>query len=220
MINIRTALGSLVVAAFATCAYAQDSSEPYTVEVWARVLFNTEGTAAEYTLIDEARYPAKFAQNVKDRISKARIQPPEEGGKPATFRTGVRLDFLVTPTAGGGAQVRVSGLSMGPHPVKQYYAPFPTDIEKTAGWEGRVEGVCKVGTNGQCIAIEVKAPPGMPESVRRYARLSLQGWTFAPQEVNGKPIEGDFSLRFHLNSRDGAPEDFRQDKWSRILNSR
>jgi hypothetical protein len=60
----------------------------------------------------------------------------------------------------------------------------------------------------------------MPDSVRRYAKASLEGWAFAPQEVDGKPIEGEFVLRLVLNTLDDVPENFKQDKFLRILNSR
>jgi hypothetical protein len=132
----------------------------------------------------------------------------------------VRLDFVVTPQAGGSGQVRVNGLSMGALPIKRYFASYPKDVSKTGGWTGEVEGICKIGVDGRCAAIEVSALPGMPDSVRRYAKASLEGWTFAPQEVDGKPIEGEFVLRLVLNTLDDAPENFKQDKFLRILNSR
>jgi hypothetical protein len=170
----------------------------------------------EHELIDESKYPAKFAENVKARIVRAKIQPPESEGKPVTLRTGVRLDFVVTPTVGGG-QVKLAGLSMGVIPLKRYYASYPTDVGQTGGWVGEVEGLCTVGVNGRCRQIEVRSLPGMPESVRRFARASLEGWSFSPQELDGKAIEGEYTLRMKLNTLDSAPEDFRQDKFLRLL---
>lgn len=217
MLSPRTS--AVLAAVLATGAFGQSPTEPYSVEVWANVLFGTEGKPLAYSLVDEAKYPAKFIENVKSRIAQTKIPPPQESGKPATLRTGVRLDFLVTPTAEGG-QVRISGLSMGPLPVKRYYASYPQDVTKTGGWTGEVEGICTVGIDGRCKTVEVKALPGMPESVRRYAKVSLEGWSFAPQELAGSPVEGEYILRLRLNTLDTAPEDFRQDKFLRILGSR
>ncbi|MES2585006.1 MAG: energy transducer TonB [Pseudomonadota bacterium] len=203
----------------AVAAHAQTPAQPYTVEVWARVLFDTQGRATEYALVDEAQYPAQFAANVKERVARAKIEPPRDAGEAATLRSGVRLDFQVTPSAEGGS-VKIVGLSMGPLPTQRYYASYPKDVAKAGGWEGEVQALCTVGSEGRCTAIEVKALPGIPESVRRFAKASLEGWTFEPQQVNGKPIEGEYTLRLRLNTLDDAPEDFRRDKFQKILNSR
>ena len=96
----------------------------------------------------------------------------------------------------------------------------PYDVAQTAGWQGEVQALCTVGSKGRCTTIDVKALPGIPESVRRFARASLEGWTFEPQQVNGKPIDGEYTLRLQLNTLDDAPEDFRRDKFQKIFNSR
>lgn len=208
-----------LLAVSASDAHAQTPAQPYNVEVWARVLFDTQGRAAEYTLVDEAQYPAQFAANVKERVARAKIPPPMDGAEAATLRSGVRLDFQVTPAAEGGS-VKIVGLSMGPLPSKRYYASYPKDVAKTGGWEGEVQASCTVSPEGRCTTIEVKALPGIPESVRRFAKASLEGWTFEPQQVNDKPIEGEYTLRLRLNTLDDAPEDFRRDKFQKIFNSR
>lgn len=214
---IRTFVAALVASTIHPCHAAK---EPYSVEVWANVLFDDSGRPVEYSLVEEEKYPAKFAENVKARVAKTKVPPAEDGGKPATLRSGVRLDFLVAPSDDGGAQVRMTGLSMGPIPIKRYYASYPRDIAQTGGWEGAVEGVCTVGIDGKCRVIDIKALPGMPESVRRFARVSLEGWSFVPQEVAGRPIEGEFVLRLKLNTLDTQPEDFRQDFFRRLQRSR
>lgn len=208
-----------LLAVAASAAYAEVPEQPYTVEVWARVLFNTEGRVAEYALVDEAKYPVQFAENVKERVAKAKIDPPQDDGKPATLRSGVRLNFLVTPAAEGGS-VKIVGLSMGPIPTYRRYVGYPKDVSRSRGWEGEVKALCKVGTEGRCTSVEVTALPGIPESVRRFAKASLEEWTFEPQQLNDKPIEGEYLLRTRLNTRDDMPQDFRQDKFQKILNSR
>ncbi len=208
-----------LLALSASAAYAQTPAQPYSVEVWARVLFDTQGRATEYALVDEAQYPAQFAANVKERVARAKIPPPLDGAEAATLRSGVRLDFEVTPSAHGGS-VKIVGLSMGPLPTKRYYASYPKDVAKTGGWEGEVQASCTVSPEGRCTTVEVKALPGIPESVRRFAKASLEGWTFEPQQLNDKPIEGEYTLRLGLNTLDDGPEDFRRDKFQKIFNSR
>ncbi len=211
---------ALLLAVCAQAISAETPSRPYRVEVWARVLFDTQGRVAEYALVDEAQYPAQFAENVKERVAKAKIDPPQEDGKAVTLRTGVRLDFRVTPTEEDGGSVKMVGLSMGPMPTKRYYASYPKDVGKTPGWEGEIQAQCTVSIEGLCTAIIVTALPGIPESVRRFAKASLEGWTFEPQRVNDKPIEGEYKLLTRLHTRNGMPEDFRQDKLQKIVKSR
>jgi hypothetical protein len=216
---VKILLAVLVYSLSVSASLGQTPATPYTVEVWSSVLFGPDGRVAEYKLIDEAKYPVKFVENVKARVSRAKIESPQEDGKAVTLRTGVRIDFVVTPTAEGGT-VRTAGLSMGPIPLNKYLASYPKDIAQTGGWQGQVEGTCRIGTDGRCTSIEVSSLPGMPESVRRYMKASLEGWIFEPQQVNAKPIEGEYKLILSLDTLDGAPEDFRQDKFQRIINGR
>ncbi|MDN3576967.1 hypothetical protein QWZ03_09330 [Chitinimonas viridis] len=211
-------IASALIALATVPSYA--NKEPYYVEVWANVLYGTDGHPVQYSLVDEDKYPLAFADNVKARVAKTKVPPAEADGMPATLRSGVRLDFLVTPNADGGGQVKMAGLSMGPIPTKRYAASYPDDIGRTGGWEGAVEAACTVGVDGKCRLIEVKALPGMPESVRRFAKASLEGWSFIPQELAGKPIEGEYVFQVRLHTLDTYPEDFRQDRFLRLLHSR
>jgi len=198
-------------------AVAAEATAPYPVSVWTRVLFGVDGKPAEYTVVDEDKYPAKFVENVKSRVAQAKIQPPMVDGKPVTMRSGVEMRFTVTPNADGGGSVRVDGLSVGPIPLNKSLANYPADIAANGGWEGQVLGICTVGVNGRCKSVDVVAQPGMPDSVRRYAKASLDGWVFEPQQVDGKPVESEYRLLMYLNTLDSAPEDFRQDKFERLL---
>jgi hypothetical protein len=220
MHQARTVLVAILALYPLVATHAEEPSKPYNVDVWASALFGVDGKITEYTITDEATYPAEFLKNIKSRLENAKIQPPNESGMPVTLRTGVRLEFIVTPEAEERGQVRFSRVSMSPLPIKRYYASYPKDVRRSRGWEGQVEGICTVGITGQCGSIEVKALPGIPESVRRFIKVSLEGWSFAPQEVDGKPVEGEFALRLRLNTLDNMPEDFRQDKFLRILKTR
>lgn len=208
-----------VLAAWALPSPAQDAKEPYSVSVWARVLFGPDGKPVEFALVDEDKYPPKFAENVKARVARASIRPPELDGKPTTFRSGVELRFTVTPTAEGGT-VRVDGIAMKPMPLKRYLASYPKDIGQIGGWDGEATGICRVGVDGRCASIEVTALPGMPESVRRHVRASLERWEFEPQQLGGQAVEGEYVLALRFNTEDSAPEDFRQDKFLRLLRNR
>ena len=57
----------------------------------------------------------------------------------------------------------------------------------------------------------------MPESVRKYAKASLEHWEFEPQRLDGQPIEGEYEVRIRLETVDGKPQDFREDRFRRIL---
>ncbi len=214
---------ALFAAAFALAmplaAQTPASAEPYTVSVWARVLFGHDGLPVQYALVDEGKYPAEFADNVKARVAKARIPPPKADGLPVTLRSAVELRFQVTPSGDGGT-VRLQSLSMGPMPTKRYYASYPEDIARTAGWVGEATAVCTVGTDGTCRAVEVSALPGMPESVRRFMRASLEKWEFEPQQVDGRALEGEYVLTVRFRTDDSLPEDFRQSRFLRILGGR
>lgn len=196
---------------------AQATAEPpFEVTVLSRVVFGTDGQAGEITLLDEATYPAPFAAAVRTRLERARIPPPQDAaGKPATFRTGVRMVFTVTPAA-TGAQVKVTGLSIEPLAIRRHYEPLPRDIARASDWSTDVVASCTVTVEGRCQAIHVQAQPGQPEVVRRYARDSLDRWEFEPQQVAGKPIEGEVKVVFRLNSRGLQPEDFRQPKFDAL----
>ena len=149
----------------------------------------------------------------------AAAQAPSVDGKAVSLRTGVELRFLITPGAEGGT-VRMEGISMGPMPVKKYLASYPKDIGQTGGWEGQASAICAVGIDGRCGGIEISALPGMPESVRRYMKASLEKWEFEPQQLDGRPIEGEYRLTVVFNTLDTAPEDFREDKFLRLLKNR
>jgi hypothetical protein len=216
------AAGTLLVAgAWGTAVPASAAADaaPYTVSVTASVLFAPDGTASEITVIDEARHPAAFVSNVKARLQRARIPPQQADGAPASFRTGVLMDFVVTPGEGGG-KVAMSSLVMSPLPTKQYFAAYPKDISQTGGWQGSVQASCVVGVQGRCTSITVQALPGMPESVRRYARASLEGWLFQPQQLNGKPVEGEYRISMNFETLDNKPDDLRTPKLDRVLQSR
>ncbi|MCF8205148.1 MAG: hypothetical protein K9J82_08740 [Methylotenera sp.] len=220
--NTRLAALALVAlsALPALPAWAADPLAPYPVTIWSRVLFGTDGKPQTLEVVDADQYPAGFVNNVKQRVAQASIEPPKVDGKPVTLRSGVEMRFVITPKPEGGGAVRVDGMSISALPVKRYLAAYPAEITATGGWEGEITGVCTVGVNGRCRKVDIVVNAGMPESVRRYAKATLDGWEFEPQEVDGKPIESEFRLAIQLNTLDATPEDFRQDKFDRVTKKR
>ncbi len=208
---------ALMLAASPLCAKAKSS--PYVVEVWSDVLFDPSGQVAEFQVADENELPSAFADQVKARLQKARIEPRSVSGKAVSFRTGVGMAFEVTPGKNGGS-VRVVGLEMAPRPLKRSFASFPTDIARVADWSGSVTAVCQVSTAGKCSSTDVEALPGLPESARRWAAETFRLWSFVPQQLDGAPVEGEYRLVVSLQTEGPAREDFREDKFERLMRAK
>jgi len=177
------------------------------LNVWFDVLFDENGQAKEVVPIDEASQSPGFWQQMSARLQKARIPPRQEEGRNASFRTGVRLYLNVDPAK---STVAISSMQMVPIPTRIAYASYPKDAASKAGWEGEVKMICRVGTDGTCVESKVEMPAGMPESLRRYGRASMEQWRFQPQEVNGKPVEGEYVVLMRLKTADDMPVDFRE----------
>lgn len=213
-------IGALLAAwAIAAGAAAQDSAQPERASVWTRVLFDAAGRVAEAAVVEPQRYPDDFVRQIVARVSAATITPPQAGGQPATLRTGMEVQVELTPGP-QGATVRVLGVRAGPIPMFRKLAALPRELRQHPGWEGEVTGICTVGIDGRCSAIEVQAPPGAPESYRRRMKASLEMWEFEPQQVNGQPVEGRHVLRLRSKVLEAHPQDFRQDRFERILRQR
>ena len=192
-------------------------------EVWADVLFGPDGRNLAFHLPNEAELPAAFADLVKHQLQSARIQAVKDSdGSPATFRTGVRLNYQLLPAAQAGEvdQVKLLGLSMAPLPVKRYMASYPRELLRTPGWEGGVQASCHVSPEGLCHKVDVQMLPGMPESVRRFAKASFEGWSFEAQRVNDRPVEGQISIRFSLHTRELYARNFRIPAFERAILNR
>ncbi|WP_431260972.1 energy transducer TonB [Roseateles chitinivorans] len=185
-------------------ASAQEVQQP--LNVWFDVLFDENGQAKEVVPIDEASQSPAFWQQMTARLQKAKIPPRQEDGKNASFRTGVRLYLNVDKVK---STVAISSMQMVPIPTKIAYASYPKDAASNAGWEGEIKMICRVGTDGTCVQANVEMPAGMPESLRRYGRASMEQWRFQPQEVNGKPVEGEYVVQMRMKTRDDMPVDFR-----------
>lgn len=201
-------------------AQAQTDGQPYQVQLQARVVFGTDGRAKTVDVLDANAQPAAFIAQVRDRLARARIQPPVEAGQPAQLGTGVSLVLDVTPGPQGG-QVRIADLVMHPLLLAMRLVAMPDDAFISGETEREVQLQCDVDVQGRCAQATVQTVPGMPESVRRWARLTTEDWRFEPQTLNGQPIPGSYQTRLKvLKGPDTQPEDFRVPKFERITNSR
>ena len=206
----RRALALLVLAGalqFAAVGGASAQEVKEELNVWFDVLFDENGQAREITPVDEATQTPGFWKQMTARLQKARIPPRQADGRNATFRTGVRLYLAVDKEK---STVGIRSMEMLPIPTKLYYAAYPDDAASLAGWEGEIRMVCKVGVDGTCVESTVDMPAGMPQSLKRYGRASMAQWRFKPQEVDGKPVEGEFITPLRMRTNDNMPVDFRE----------
>jgi hypothetical protein len=218
----RATLSGLCLWACAAAAQgpAGAATEPYQVTVQARVVFGSDGRAQSVRVVDADTQPAAFTAAVQERLSKARIPPPTLQDQPATLATGVSMFLQVTPGASGG-QVRVLGLQMHPLSLAMRLVAMPDDAFLAGETERQVTVVCEVDVQGRCAQASAQGLPGVPESVRRWARLTTENWRFEPQTLNGEPIPGRYEVTLVVTSDPSLmPEDFRQSKFERTVRGR
>lgn len=198
---------------------AADAPPVQSVWVWSSVLFDAQGQATAIRVQDETEQPAELVAQTRQRLAQARIQPPIKEGAPVSLETGVGLRFVVR-SGPDGASARVQEMAVRPLVIKAVRLRLPDDVRAARGWEGQVTVRCTVDIEGQCKDTEVEALPGVPESMRRWGRLSLEAWRFDPQRIDGQPVEGTYSYTFHVRTTERYPENFRQDKFDRIQRQR
>lgn len=189
------------------------------LEVWARVTFAETGQLEQLQLADEADHPEAFVQEVKRQLAAARIRPPQEAGRPARLQTGVRLRYAIRVGEQAG-RLRLLDLAIRPLPLERRAPPLPQEIRRTQGWTGQIKGICTVDPQGQCAEVEIEALPGMPESLRRWVRLTMTQWRFEPQRLNDQAMPGEFEHTFSIRVGQTRPEDFRVPKFDRIEQQR
>ncbi len=210
MLNRRASLAwtfALLCAAAAGVQAAAD--DPYTVELWADALFGNDGRISRLEVPDASEYPPAFVERVRKQLATAKIPIVNDAsGAPATFQTGVRLSYRVTPaTAGLPGTVKLTGMQIGPRPLKRYAASPPDDLPPNTPAEVKVR--CQVGIDGVCGEVKIVEMPGTSDRLRRWAVATMRGWRFEPQRVNGQPVPGEHEVRFVLSVQDNAPTDFR-----------
>lgn len=194
-------------------AVAQEASRddrPYSVDVWFDARVDAAGRLVELVPQDEQAQPAAFWAKLQSRLLGASVTPLQQGGQTVGLRSGLNVTLKVHKSETGG-DIEIQQLKVSPLPVFRYYVGYPRDIRR-AGWTGAVAVSCTVGVEGRCQprSLEVEALPGMPDSVRRWAKATLEAWRFQPQEVDGQPIEGQYRLAVKLYTRENMPKNFRE----------
>ncbi|MFT7771831.1 hypothetical protein [Roseateles sp.] len=172
-------------------------------------LFDTEGRVAELRAHEEAEHPASFWAGLRQRVAGLKVPPPRSpSGRPAALRTGLYITLEVMRGDQEG-KVRIIGMDVRPLVIRRDYAGYPLDVGQSAGWGGAVEAECLVDTAGRCGEVKVKALPGMPPSVLRWAAATLALWEFRPPQYDGESIAASFRQSFQLSTADDAPVEFR-----------
>jgi hypothetical protein len=193
--------------AFGGTSMAQTPDKPYTVEIWSDATFGPDGKLQKLEVADAATQPAAFVERVKKQLASARIPPvTDSAGQPATFETGVRVQYLVTPAAGGGT-VRMTGMTIEPRPVKRYLASEPDGLPYDTPLKVRLS--CSIDTAGECKEPKVLEADGTYAVLRRWGVASLQGWRFAPQRINGQAVPAEVDVTLSLRIDNYRPADFR-----------
>lgn len=210
--RLRAALvatpAALVVLTPCLAAAQAAPKEPYVVEVWAEVLFDAEGKATRVEVPDAAGQPEAFIERLKRQLGGAKVPPPRDAaGAPATLLSGVQVNVQITPLPTGGANARIAGINVGPRTVKAYAASQPDGVAAGGVYEARVR--CTVTTAGRCRDTVVESSTRVDDTMRRWAMASLNGYEFAPQQINGQPIEGEVTRMLRLEMLDDQPKDFR-----------
>lgn len=199
--------GMAAVALSASVAQAADS---YRITAAFDTRFDTEGRIAVLTPHEEAEYPPAFWDGLRRRVEGLRITPPQDAaGRPATLSTGLYVQVEVAAGPDGG-RLKIVGMDVQPLVLKRDHVAYPEEITRTAGWTGAVDAECLLGTDGRCGEIKVKALPGMPPSVLRWAQATLALWEFKPPRINDVPFAVPVRQSFDLAMRDDVPVNFLQ----------
>lgn len=194
--RLRLLVAAVVLFCSAPLAAADD---PYPVDVWAQVSYDTEGRATTVDFPDRGDYPAAFLAHLEALLRERTIEPRQLDGQPAVFETGVHLDLTVTPGEGGGS-VSVDAIEIMPRALRIPAARMPPELV-ASGWEGVVLARCTVNPKGRCGRVRVETTVGVtPNAARQFAKQSLAGWLFQPQMLNGQPIESEITIPFRIHA--------------------
>lgn len=153
----------------------------------------------------------------------AMMFPPQSRSDPRKLWTAILSALLLASPSATRAQddADTSGsASIHEGKVKRCMASYPRELLRTPGWEGGVQATCHVSPEGLCHKIDVQMLPGMPESVRRFAKASFEGWVFDAQRANDRPVEGQVSMRFSLHTRELFAKNFRVPAFERATRNR
>ncbi|MDN3922179.1 hypothetical protein [Roseateles violae] len=201
---MRKAMRAAAAVLLWACLGAAGAAEEGEAEVWFEVLFDTSGQASEVVPVNEAEQPAAFWAFMKPRLQALRVDPFVQDGRAVTYRTGVRLGLQIGHD-GKAPTMALRSLTMAPAVLKRYAAKQPNEIS-TPGWNGEVGVLCTITREGQCRVKSVDSLPGVADSVRRWAKVSAEGWRFRAIEIDGQPIESEQKITLMLAVTEEMPD--------------
>ncbi|MDR7333560.1 hypothetical protein [Roseateles asaccharophilus] len=200
----------LIAAALLALPAALQAAEAYSVTVAFDAQFDAQGRIAQLQPHEEAMAPSGFWSAVKQRVVPLRISPPRDASnQPGRLSTGLYVTLQVTPDAQGG-RLQITGMDVRPLVLKRAYAAYPEELVKSAGWVGAVDAQCLVGADGRCSEVRVRALPGMPPSLLRWASDTMALWEFKPPRIDDRPLAATVRESFDLATPDIAPVNFLQ----------
>ena len=191
------AIASLFVAS-ANSSLGKERQES-SVTVWADATFDKTGALESLEFSAFASQPASFLDRLRVPLSRMKIKPVMFNGEPAVFRTGLRVNAVVS-TSAESARFSISSISVQPLPLQAFKPDF-----ESLGLRGydevrfEVTALCRVTVSGSCTEVRVRNDAGAaPERFLRAVREAYGKWTFQPQRVNGEAVEGEATMGFAL----------------------
>lgn len=190
-------LSSAVMLCLVAATPARAADAPYEVVVWADAKYDAAGALTALEFPQAKQYAPALLDNLRTRIAARPMPPKLDGDVPATYETGVRVTLTVTPETGS---VSVDEVSDMPLVLRMTKARFTEDMAAgSTAWGGVVVAKCTVTVKGRCGTVEIVTNGvQVPQEAREFAKSSLSGWRFKPQQIGGKPIEGTVVVPFRI----------------------
>lgn len=201
LIRLGYALTSMLLLGAIWPAIASQKDQPSVIEVWADVVFDTEGRASQILLVDKDRYTPALRSALMAQLSNVKVPPRTLDGQPATFETGLRVQVGLQ----GGQSLSVLAVAAEPRPLTVGKIKWPELSAEENARGGSIQLSCVIDPEGACTDISIKADAGITQEVRNALRRMMRGFRFLPQKVGGQPIRGEFRLIHHFGVDSSRP---------------
>lgn len=200
---LATVLGALWAGAPPLLAQSAAPAAPAPFEttriitVWASVLFDETGACRSLRFSDKSDPPDELLQRLRAPLERMRIPPKLDGGQPATFETGLRIEVNIL-SDGSSSRFKLDSLTLQPLPVSTVAPDYPAVMVDGGTGRFEVDATCVVSESGRCTAVTLKPKGVVPETFLRAMRATYAQWTFEPQKLNGRPVPGEATMGFAL----------------------
>lgn len=201
-----------------------------------KIAINADGTVSGYQIDDEDKVPGHVLLNIGRWVPGWRFEPVLVDGKAMPARAKMTLRVLARPVDDGRFEISIASTSFGDDDalptdtVKglQMYPPgYPTDMV-SAGGEGRVYLVLKVGRDGKAedvmveqVNLHVYATTRRMENFRKRlsaaAASAARRWTFAPPTTGELAQHSSWSMRVPVDFKLGGGEKIAYGEWQAYL---